>query len=288
MSTPPFLDLPSGVLATRLRTNRGDLAALVATPAVAVRRSPAVFVPGIMGSKEDFIAVLAPLAAAGHPVTAIDQRGQFESAGTNDPTAYDVSSLAEDVLDVASALGEPVHLVGHSFGGLVARATALAAPQALRSLTLLDSGPSGLTVPASNNLTLLVQALAVMDLAQIWDAKRQLDSQNEPEPPTDEILAWLRHRFIANHPTSLLRIAEQLLSEPDLVDDLAKLDLPVLVAYGETEDAWPPPAQELMAERLSAAHIVISRAGHSPAAEQPGVTAQVLSHFWAQVESAAE
>jgi pimeloyl-ACP methyl ester carboxylesterase len=285
MSTPPFLDLPGGVLATRLTTSRGELAALVAAPAGAVRRSPALLVPGIMGSKEDFIAVLALLANAGHPVTALDQRGQFESPGTDDPTTYDVRSLAEDVIEVARALGEPVHLVGHSFGGLVARAAALAAPDALRSLTLLDSGPSALAEPASNNLALLVQVLPVMDLDQIWTAKRQLDAQNEPEPPDPEILEWMRRRFLANHPTSLLRIAEQLLSEPDRVDELAALDLPVLVAYGETEDAWPPPVQELMAERLAAAHIVISRAGHSPAADQPEVTAQVLSHFWAQVES---
>jgi pimeloyl-ACP methyl ester carboxylesterase len=286
MSTPPFLDLPPGVLATRLTTSRGELAALAAEPAGAVRRSPALLVPGIMGSKEDFIAVLALLANAGHPVTALDQRGQFESPGTDDPTAYDVRSLAEDVIEVARDLGEPVHLVGHSFGGLVARAAALVAPDAFRSLTLLDSGPSALAEPASNNLALLVQVLPVMDLGQIWTAKRQLDALNEPEPPDPEILEWMHRRFLANQPTSLLRIAEQLLSEPDRVDELAALDLPVLVAYGETEDAWPPPVQEQMAERLAAAHIVISRAGHSPAADQPEVTAQVLSHFWAQVASA--
>jgi pimeloyl-ACP methyl ester carboxylesterase len=286
MSTPPFLDLPASVLATRLTTRRGELAALVAAPAGDVRRSPALLVPGIMGSKEDFIALLAPLAAAGHAVTALDQRGQYESPGTDDPTAYDVASFAEDVVDLASALGEPVHLVGHSFGGLVSRAAALAAPQALRSLTLLDSGPSAVPHPASTNLALLAQALPVVDLAQIWVAKRQIDSQNEPEPLDPEIEDWMRRRFLANHPTSLLRIAEQLLSEPDRVDELAALDLPVLVVYGETEDAWPPPVQEQMAERLAAAHIVISRAGHSPATDQPEVTAQVLSHFWAQVESA--
>jgi len=250
-----------------------------------VRRSPALLVPGIMGSKEDFIAILAPLVAAGHPVTALDQRGQYESPGIDDPTAYDVASLAEDVAEVASAMGEPVHLVGHSFGGLVSRAAALAAPESLRSLTLLDSGPSALAHPASTNLALLAQVLPVMDLQQIWLAKRQIDAENEPEPPTPEMEDWLRRRFLANHPTSLLRIAEQLLVEPDRVDELATIDLPILVAYGETEDAWPPPVQELMAERLRAAHIVISRAGHSPAAEQPEVTAQVLSHFWAQVES---
>jgi pimeloyl-ACP methyl ester carboxylesterase len=286
MSTPPFLGLPPGVRPTRLSTPRGELAALVAEPAAAVRRSPALLVPGIMGSKEDFIAVLALLANAGHPVTALDQRGQFESPGTDDPTTYDITSLAEDVLDVAGALGEPVHLVGHSFGGLVSRAAALAAPQALRSLTLLDSGPAAVGEPTSTNLALLAQVLPVMELAQIWVAKRQIDAENEPEPPTPEIEDWLRRRFLANHPTSLRRMAEQLLSEPDRVDELAAIDLPVLVTYGETEDAWPPLVQEQMAERLAAAHIVISRAGHSPAADQPEVTAQVLSHFWAQVESA--
>jgi pimeloyl-ACP methyl ester carboxylesterase len=285
MSIPPFLDLPHGVQATPLTTKRGDLAALVGAPTGDVRRSPALLVPGIMGSKEDFIAVLAPLAAAGHPVTALDQRGQYESAGSDDLTTYDVASLAEDVVEVASALGGPVHLVGHSFGGLVARAAALTAPEAMRSLTLLDSGPSAVPHPSSSNLVLLAQALPVMDLMQIWVAKRQLDAQTEPEPPTPEMEDWLRRRFLANHPSSLLRIAEQLLVEPDRIDELAALDLPILVAYGETEDAWPPPVQELMAERLGAAHIVISRSGHSPAAEQPEVTAQVLSHFWAQVES---
>jgi len=285
MSIPPFLDLPSGIQATRLSTKRGDLAALVGAPTGGVRRAPALLVPGIMGSKEDFIAVLAPLAAAGHPVTALDQRGQYESPGTDDQTAYDVAALAEDVVEVASALGEPVHLVGHSFGGLVSRAAALASPAALRSLTLLDSGPSAVPEPSSTNLALLAQAIPLMELEQIWGAKRALDAQNEPEPPTPEMEEWLRRRFLANHPTSLRRIAEQLLVEPDRVDELAALDLPILVAYGETEDAWPPPVQEAMAERLAAAHIVISRAGHSPAADQPEVTAQVLSHFWAQVES---
>ena len=98
-----------------------------------------------------------------------------------------------------------------------------------------------------------------MDLETIWVAKRQLEAQTEPSRQHPEIEDWMRRRFLANHPTSLLRIAEQLLAEPDRVDELAALDLPLLVAYGETEDAWPPPLQELMAERLGAAHIVISR-----------------------------
>jgi pimeloyl-ACP methyl ester carboxylesterase len=285
MSTPPYLDVPAGVRRENVTTRRGELAALTASPAEKSDRSPVVLVPGIFGSKEDFIAVIAPIAAAGHRVTALDQRGQFESHGDADAASYDLMALAEEILDVARSLGGPVHLLGHSFGGLVARAAALASPGSVRSLTLLDSGPGAAAGPTSSNLGLLVQALPVMDLATIWVAKRQLETQSELTPPPPDIEDWMRRRFLANHPTSLLRIAEQLLCEPDRVDALAALDLPVLVAYGETEDAWPPPLQAEMAERLRAAHVEIAGAGHSPAADKPEVTAQVLIDFWAMVES---
>ncbi|MGZ4631093.1 MAG: alpha/beta fold hydrolase [Actinomycetes bacterium] len=286
MSTPPHLDVPAGVRRIEVATRRGALAALTATPHEKSDKSAVVLVPGITGSKEDFIAVVAPIAAAGHHVTALDQRGQFESRGDDDPTTYDVAALAEEILDVAGSLGSPVHLVGHSFGGLVARAAALASPASVRSLTLLDSGPGAVPHPSASNLALLVQVLPVMDMASIWAAKRQLEVANEPVPPSPAVEEWMRRRFLANHPTSLLRIAEQLLSEPDRVDELAALDLPVLVAYGEKEDAWPPALQADMAARLRAAHVEIAGAGHSPAADKPEVTVQVLVHFWAMVESA--
>jgi pimeloyl-ACP methyl ester carboxylesterase len=266
-------------------TRRGELAALTADPQGRASRSPVLLVPGITGSKEDFIAVLADLAAAGHRVAALDQRGQYESAGDDDPTSYDVKALADDVIDVANSWGEPVHLLGHSFGGLVARAAAIAAPAALRSLTLLDSGPAAVPHPSSSNLALLAQALPVMSLADIWVAKRHIESESEPEPPAPEIEEWMRQRFLANHPTSLLRIAEQLLAEPDRVDELSSAGVAVLVAYGTTDDAWPAALQAEMAARLGAAHVEIAGAGHSPAASHPETTARVLLDFWAEVEA---
>ena len=41
--------------------------------------------------------------------------------------------------------GDPLHLVGHSFGGLVTRAAVLAEPALFTSLTLLGSGPAKLS-----------------------------------------------------------------------------------------------------------------------------------------------
>ena len=247
MSTPPFLELPAGVRATSVPTPRGPLAALRAEPAAATG-APVLLVPGYTGSKEDFIAVLAPLAAAGHEALAIDQRGQYESPGTDDPSSYDVKVLADDVLAVLAGLDGPAHLVGHSFGGLVTRAAALADPAALRSLTLMSSGPAAIPAPADTGVGLMLQALPLMDLEAIWAAKRQIESQTETTPPPADIEAWLHDRFVANHPMGLHRVAEQLLSEPDRTDELAALDLPVLVLLGEHDDVWPPALQAEMAD----------------------------------------
>ena len=285
MSTPPFLELPPGVEAVRVPTERGELAALEGRPPGDAHggRLPVLLVPGFTGSKEDFIAVLPPILAAGHRVLAIDQTGQYESAGEADPTSYDVKALAQDVLSVVRHLGERTHLVGHSFGGLVARAAAVAEPTALASLTLLGSGPGAIPHPAASNLELIVAALPVMDLETIWTYKRQMERPTEVEPPSPAIEEFMHRRFVANSPVALLRHAEQLLSEPDSVDELAAVDLPVLVAFGPDDDAWPASVQGEMARRLGARVAVVDGAGHSPAAQQPTATATALLDFWSSV-----
>lgn len=282
MSTPPFLELPAGIRATRVPAAHGELAALVGDPDGADGHAPVVLVPGFTGSKEDFIGVLAALTAAGHRVVAVDQRGQFESPGNGDPTSYDVKTLAEDVLAVARHVGEQVHLVGHSFGGLVARAAALAEPGALRSLTLIGSGPGAIPDPSASNLGLIVAALPVMDLESIWGAKRQLERPHETVAPEPDVEEWMHRRFLANDPVSLLRMAQQLVVEEDRVDELAAVDLPVLVLHGANDDAWPPAQQAEMARRLRAEVSIIDGAGHSPAADEPDITAERLLEFFAR------
>jgi len=280
VSTPPFLDLPQHISPVGLPTPRGELAGLAASPDGPATGAPVLLVPGFTGSKEDFLPVLAEIRAAGHRVLAVDQRGQYESPGGEDPSSYDVAALAGDVLAVAAGLGEPVHLLGHSFGGLVVRAAALADPAAVRSLTLLCSGPSSIPQPAAGGVEQLVQVLGRIDLETIWAVKRGRELAEEaPVPP--HIEEFLHHRFVRNDPVGLLRMAEQLLGEPDRVQELAALGLPVLVAFGVRDDAWPPSVQADMAVRLGAQVVEIAEAGHSPAVENPGETVLALLGFWA-------
>ncbi|GJF29971.1 alpha/beta hydrolase [Kitasatospora sp. NE20-6] len=284
MSTPPFLTLPGCARALRLSTGRGAFAALLAEPSGPVRGS-ALLVPGFTGSKEDFIALLEPLAAAGYRVAAVDQRGQYETGGPADPRPYRVEELAQDVLALSAELAGhgPLHLLGHSFGGHVVREAVLAAggPLPWRSLTLLSTGPGAIDPAEAARTKLLLDALPVMDLAAIWQVMQQMEAgsgdRTELHP---EVAAFLERRWLANVPAALAAMGEHLVTARDRVAELAAAPLPVQVVSGVRDYAWPVEEQAAMARRLGARYTAVPEAGHSPNAEQPAATAAALAGFW--------
>ena len=229
---------------------------------------------------------LPALADAGYRVVAIDQRGQFESPGPDDPTAYSVEELAADVLVVARVLheetGDPLHLLGHSFGGLVTRAAVLSEPGLFTSLTLLGSGPAKLSGGRAELLDHLGPLLDAGGVGLVHETLEQV-SMTDPKAqavpaPTREFYA---RRFLSNAEAALRGMAEAMLTEPDRVAELAAAGVPILVAHGEADDAWLPHVQADMAQRLGARHEVINNSIHSPAIENPPRTLEVLLDFWA-------
>ncbi|MGW7710146.1 alpha/beta fold hydrolase [Streptomyces sp. NPDC054771] len=276
MSRPHSFTPPPCAHARQLRTSRGDFAVLDASPPGAVRAT-ALLLPGYMGSKEDFMALLEPLSAAGYRTVAVDGRGQYETEGTDRQETYAQGELALDVLAQATALDVgTVHLLGHSLGGQIARAAVLLDAAPFRSLTLMSSGPAEVVEAQQLKVKVLSDALATLSMARVWEAMRALD------PPEDTATDGeaLRRRWLRHRPAQLIATGRQLVTEPDRVAELAAVPLPVHVLSGERDDTWPVPLLDGMARRLGAHRTRIAGAEHSPNTDRPKETAAALAAFW--------
>lgn len=267
MSTPRSLELPAGVEVQSVETSRGTFTAQVARPPHP--RAHVLLVPGWTGSKEDFTPLVALLGEAGFAATAYDQRGQFETVGQPDDD-YSLAGFADDAVAVAAAAsagssGGPSHLLGHSFGGLVAQTALVRSPAAWRSVSLLCTGPAALGESIDRPLSRMVEALDDLPLERVHELREE--AREVPSPP--EIAGFLRQRFTSNAPASLRAITVHLMTAPDRVDEVAATGLPVWVGRGADDDAWPHHVQDRMAERLGTSVHVVPDAAHSPAVENP-------------------
>lgn len=256
----------------------GHVAALRIAPRGAGLGAAALLVPGYTGSKEDFAPLLDPLAAAGLHVMAVDLPGQYESPGPDresdhlpDPLGRTLAALVTDL-----AARHRVLLLGHSYGGLVARGAVLAGAP-ISGLTLLGSGPGAL--PPGPRRAVLELAEPILRAHGIEAVQAFRESRDSPVTDPAELAGLLRARFLGSSVPGLLGMATALCGEPDRVDELAAAlgATPCLVACGQADDAWPVELQRDMARRLGAQFALITEAGHSPNIENPvGLLAALL------------
>jgi pimeloyl-ACP methyl ester carboxylesterase len=175
---------------------------------------------------------------------------------------------------------EKVHLVGHSFGGLVAGVAAIQDPSRWASLTMLCSGPGGLSDGSIYEDALLVADSVERDgLESVYRARRLRDLQRGRPPLPDALEARYRHRFLASSAHSLTAMARHLTGAPDRTADLVALDLTIAVVRGK-DDTWPHESQDALAAALDTHVEIIDGAAHAPAVEQPEATRDALARIF--------
>ncbi|MFJ8714513.1 alpha/beta fold hydrolase [Streptomyces violaceus] len=280
---------PPGARAYPLGTARGEFAVVDSSPKAGAQvKGVVLMLPGFTGSKEDFSLLHEPLGERGYRVVALDGRGQHESDGpVADESAYAQRELARDVHAQAEAVGVPVHLVGHSLGGQIARAAVLLDHAPFLSLTLVSSGPAEISVSQQQRVKLLRDALAVMSMEEVWGAIQAMGPPEEVGGPARGIgdQEQLRRRWLGHKPAQLRATGHQLCTEPDRVAELAAVPLPFHVLSGAHDDTWPVAILDDMALRLNAHRTVITGAEHSPNADRPLPMARALADFWDSVQT---
>ncbi|MEV8531487.1 alpha/beta fold hydrolase [Streptomyces sp. NPDC051211] len=233
-------------------------------------RPVVVFLHGlVVDNLSSFYCPLAvPVARSGHEVVLYDLRGHGRSE--RPASGYDSRTAVRDLLALLDALGlahRAVHLVGNSYGGTLAVHAALARPDLVAGLTLLEPPLSGAWVENMVD-TLSAAALSLEDSAV----------------PAE--LRSLRLRKAAN----LTAVADELLNRTTLIDDIAagqpftpadyaRLHCPVLIVCGEHSELVPG-ALELAqyAERCGVE--ILPGLGHDVLKETSGALRKaVLAHL---------
>ena len=107
---------------------------------------PVLFSCPLNTTCENWRPQVGPLVAQGFRVVLWDFRGHGRSGAPDDPAAYSMGQVVDDlgrVLDWAAGAASAVQAVlgGLSFGGLASLHFALRAPARVRALLLIDSGP---------------------------------------------------------------------------------------------------------------------------------------------------
>ena len=101
--------------------------------------TPFLLVHGLASNARMWDGVAASLAAAGHPVVAVDQRGHGRS--TKPDHGYDFASIVADLVELISSLGwhRPV-VVGQSWGGNVVIELGATHPELAAAIVAVDGG----------------------------------------------------------------------------------------------------------------------------------------------------
>ncbi len=219
-----------------------------------------------------------------HRVLNVDIRGHGRSGESESPfTLYD---LVDDVIAVLDAEGVSSAIwVGLSIGGFIALRAALTKPDRVRALVLIDTeaGPQSTgkklqDVALQFGLKTLGPRFIVPGIVTVLFGKT---TQKTQPALVDEY----RQRFVAMRVKSICTCIDAVMRRDDLLGRLGEIRCPTLVIVGDEDLPLPIQKSQRIADGIGGAElVVVPRAGHLSAVEQPQAVNVALTGFLARLD----
>ncbi|MGZ8215902.1 alpha/beta fold hydrolase [Methylomagnum sp.] len=255
--------------------------------------TPLLLLHGLADSAYSWRWVIPALAAT-HRVYAPSLPGFGRSAKPK--CNYSPEFFTAFVASFMQAVGlERAAVVGNSLGGLIAMRLALAEPERVSALALLDSAGLGrqiswalrlMTLPGLGPL--LVHWHRTPPGARLWAASLvALLAEHPKQLPAEwreELYEMARSPGYLEATIATARSGVSLKGQRDgeiILDRLKALTVPVLVLWGACDRIVPVGQTQALSQRLADSRtVVLADCGHVPQIEQPGRVGRLLAEFF--------
>lgn len=239
------------------------------------RGQPIIFLHSWLGSWRYWVSTMEH-AAERYRAYAVDFWGFGESE--RERGGYSIDEYTKLLYRFMDNMGiSRANLVGHGLGGMVALRAAAEEPDRFLKLMIVATPLQGTVVPqfskpgtlsrffgrgaSSNNWTKVIKQM------DFDDPEMLSELQEDTENLTDEVMTNVQESMLA----------------VDLRNDLAKIDLPLLAAYGERDVIVPVDHAKIIGADNAHPHqlITLPRSSHFPFLDQPTIFQRLLSDFLA-------
>jgi len=237
---------------------------------------------------------LEPLADQ-YELIFYDQRLSGRSAGQVDPETVRIDTFVADIESLRRQLGlGAVHLMAHSWGGLLAQHYAITHGENLRSLTLLDSMAASAELWQAEGEALAERVDAEDRAAREALMASEAFAAGEPAVLRELLLLSFRGQFADPSRAAQLELyvpddymarsarfgaLGPELESFDLHEALAQVDVPTLIVYGSAEPGGTIGGTALRDALSNSTLVIIDDAGHFPFIEQPGALLGAVRDF---------
>lgn len=262
---------------------------------------PLLLLHGGPGAPHDYLENLQALATETRRVILYDQLGCGRSDQPDEPERWRIPRFVDEVGMVRKALGlERVHILGQSWGGMLAIEYALTQPEGLISLILSNTTSSiPLWVAEANRLRAdlppEVQATltrheeaGTTDSAEYQQAMMVFYDRHvlRIQPMPDYVQRTFDNMgqvyYTMNGPSEFHVIG--VIKDWDRTDRLGEIHVPTLIISGRYDEATPT-INEVLHRGISGSEwVVLENSSHLSHVEEPELYMQTVRNFLSRVE----
>jgi proline-specific peptidase len=268
-------------------------------------KSPLLCLHGGPGATHDYLEPLEALAGTGRRVIFYDQLGAGNSDHPKKPALWTVSLFLEELAALRRHLQlDQVHLLGQSWGGMLAMEHALTRAEGLRSLILADSLAS---MPQWSTETNRLRSRLPSDVQETLLNHETAGTTDDAAYQEAMLVFYRRHVCrLDPWPECLVRTFAKVAENPevyqtmigpsefhvtgtlkdwDIRNRLGEISVPTLVMAGRYDEATPAITGALHRGIAGSELVIFEESAHMPHLEETDRYLEVITDFLNRVET---